>query len=481
MGLPDEYCSAVSSLLTSARGLALSVNEVKATLQREEERLRVRAEKANAQAGPSVAALAARFGSSAGVCHYCNKPGHYERECRKRIADESAAGGAKGKYQPQRGKPKQQRQPGNGRERVTSLAVKVVEAATLPAQVDALIASSDQGFASYYRFDSGSDVHLTGFKEDFTTFDANAAPIVVKGIGPGNLVSAGKGSVQLMQVIDGVKTAVTFEDVYYVPGCDFRLLSTDSITAKGYRLLASGDVQYMQRSEQAKTLFGIKRIWRTYLIGTRLSDGRMYIKAQTAHQLERRQALTVLKESAELWHRRYGHLSYGALAELAAGDMVSGMAISAATAREAKKANSESPCAVCETTKQTRRQFPSRPKAAAAVMERVHMDVCGPMRVPASNGARYVATFLDEYSGYSLVRCVATKDDVPRVLQETLLLMENQAGAQLREVQSDRGGEYVGGAVANFLRGKGVRHNTSAPYTPEQNGRAERLNRTLLE
>jgi transposase InsO family protein len=72
-------------------------------------------------------------------------------------------------------------------------------------------------------------------------------------------------------------------------------------------------------------------------------------------------------------------------------------------------------------------------------------------------------------------------DMVPEAIKEVLTLWETQTGARVREVQSDRGREYVNVQLRKFFWEKGIMHDTSVPYTPEQNGHAERLNRTLLE
>jgi transposase InsO family protein len=60
-------------------------------------------------------------------------------------------------------------------------------------------------------------------------------------------------------------------------------------------------------------------------------------------------------------------------------------------------------------------------------------------------------------------------------------LLEKQSGKKVKVVRSDRGGEYVNAELKKFFASNGIRHETIAPYTPQQNGAAERLNRTLME
>jgi len=56
-----------------------------------------------------------------------------------------------------------------------------------------------------------------------------------------------------------------------------------------------------------------------------------------------------------------------------------------------------------------------------------------------------------------------------------------QWGCDLKELRSDNGGEYTGGRFKDFCLDMGIHQQFSEPYTPEQNGAAERMNRTLLE
>ena len=90
-------------------------------------------------------------------------------------------------------------------------------------------------------------------------------------------------------------------------------------------------------------------------------------------------------------------------------------------------------------------------------------------------------TFLDDFSKYSEVRLLASKDRVSEVVKEVLKSWERQTGEKLRRVRTDGGTEYVNANLRQVFEELGVKHGKSAPYTPQQNGAAERLNRTLLE
>jgi hypothetical protein len=93
----------------------------------------------------------------------------------------------------------------------------------------------------------------------------------------------------------------------------------------------------------------------------------------------------------------------------------------------------------------------------------------------------YYSTILDDYSGYSIVTPLVRKSDVNTVLINQIKLFETQLPHKVKVVRSDNGGEYVNKVIEQFYSEKGIIHQTTNPYSPQQNGRAERLNRTLNE
>ena len=109
------------------------------------------------------------------------------------------------------------------------------------------------------------------------------------------------------------------------------------------------------------------------------------------------------------------------------------------------------------------------------------MDLCGPMPIPSLGGSKYVATFLDGYSKMSFVRIIASKSETAAAVREVIRLLETQTGNRVRAIRTDNGSEYVNTELTQYLKSKGIIHQTTVPYNPEQNGAAERLNRTLME
>ncbi len=89
----------------------------------------------------------------------------------------------------------------------------------------------------------------------------------------------------------------------------------------------------------------------------------------------------------------------------------------------------------------------------------------------------YLATFVDDYSSLSVVCPIKAKSDVAGVTIDVINMLEKQSGWPLLVVRSDNGSEYINSTLSTFFKEKGVLCQTTVRYTPEQNGKAERLNR----
>jgi transposase InsO family protein len=305
--------------------------------------------------------------------------------------------------------------------------------------------------------DSGASQHMTCGESCLIDRVELAAPVsVVLGDGRSCLACV-SGKVQLTR-------DVQLHDVLLVPELKTNLFSVKHAAARGMQVLFSGSSATISAHGHA------------YLRAVADASGLYYLQVSDGDG-GACAAVARVPESAELWHARFGHLGYDGLARLAAGGMVSGMHVG----RDAFEAAGKHVCDTCVLGKQTKLPFHASSSQCTGVLQLVHMDVCGPMPVPSLGGSMYVATFLDDYSKLSVVRPVAAKSDVGAVVKEVIASLENITGATVRAVRSDRGGEYMSGMLGAFFRERGIAHQLSAPYTPQQNGAAERLNRTLLD
>ncbi|TFH84683.1 transposase, partial [Billgrantia azerbaijanica] len=95
-------------------------------------------------------------------------------------------------------------------------------------------------------------------------------------------------------------------------------------------------------------------------------------------------------------------------------------------------------------------------------------------------GHQFAVTFINDYSRFVTVYLMAHKSEVLGHFQEYKTLMENQMGKKLQWLRSDNGGEYINREFDTYLSSTGIQHETLAPYTPQQNGIAKHMNRTLF-
>ena len=202
------------------------------------------------------------------------------------------------------------------------------------------------------------------------------------------------------------------------------------------------------------------------------SDADLHVHTEQPVALMAARKGAAARKASELWHRRLGHLGYDNVARLTT--MVDGMV-------PVPGAPPEGVCGPCAIGKQSRPPFPSEGSRAQAPMDLVHIDVCGPLDPPGYDGSKFFVTFVDDYSGYSIVKPVRSKADVPQLCQDVLLSMQTLAGAQLQRVRTDRGGEFTAGRLKAWLADRGILHEFTCPYTSQQNGCVERCHRTIMD
>ena len=137
-------------------------------------------------------------------------------------------------------------------------------------------------------------------------------------------------------------------------------------------------------------------------------------------------------------------------------------------------------CPSCSIGKQSKKTPGSRPARASVRLELVHSDLCM-FDVISSGRKRYILTFTDDHSGMSWVYLLSTKDEAYSFFTEWLPKVERESGHKLLVLRTDNGKEYINKQFAAYCVTRGIRQDPGAPYSPELNGVAERLNRTLCD
>ncbi len=189
----------------------------------------------------------------------------------------------------------------------------------------------------------------------------------------------------------------------------------------------------------------------------------------------RKENANVAKSSNEgvtLWHQRLGHLNMASLTKLE--KMLDGMNL--------KEVPLHHVCEACIEGKQQKTYFPKdKMTRASELLELVHSNVCRPMKTTSRGGARYFVAFIDNFSKKIHVYLLKAKGEVFDKFNAYKALVDNQIGMKIKTLGSNNGGEFLSKKFDNFLDECGIQRQTSAPYTPQQNGVVERANRTIME
>jgi hypothetical protein len=177
--------------------------------------------------------------------------------------------------------------------------------------------------------------------------------------------------------------------------------------------------------------------------------------------------------SLQEWHERFGHLNEKDLKNIIRKQKVDGIDIKADEALPV--------CETCVKGKQTRKPFTRSVSQSTELLELVHTDVCGPVRVNSLAGSRYFVTFIDDKSTWCEVYFMKKKSEVTEKFKEYKCLVEKKTERKIKTIRSDNGTEYTSHYLKDFLKQEGIRHELTVEYTPQQNGVAERKNRSLVE
>lgn len=123
----------------------------------------------------------------------------------------------------------------------------------------------------------------------------------------------------------------------------------------------------------------------------------------------------------------------------------------------------------------------SKDKCTQSLSEIVYSDVCGPMRHASVAQKRYFVTFIDDKSNYCEVYFIKRKSEVLIVFEQYKNEVETFTGEKIKSLQTDNSTEYCNLEFDAFLQKHGIKRRLTTPHTPQQNGVAERKNRTLVE
>lgn len=168
----------------------------------------------------------------------------------------------------------------------------------------------------------------------------------------------------------------------------------------------------------------------------------------------------------DLWHQRLGHISLLRMKMLPFLHRVSDL----------------SSCHICPQSKQTRLSFPTkRSSSSTLAFQLVHMDVWGPFNTPTYNGEKYFLTIVDDYTKVTWVYLMHSKLDVASIIKNYVHLVRNQFSTLIKMIRTDNDTEFFQQECKVFFASLGIIHQSSCPYTPQQNCLVERKHRHIVD
>ncbi|GJS72241.1 putative ribonuclease H-like domain-containing protein [Tanacetum coccineum] len=310
--------------------------------------------------------------------------------------------------------------------------------------------------------DSGCSRHMTGNKSYLSDYEEIDGGFVAFGGDPKGGRITGKGKISTGKL--------DFEDVYFVKELKFNLFSVSQMCDKKNSVLFT-DTECVVLSPDFKlldenhVLLRVPRKDNMYSVDLKNivpSGGLTCLFAKAT-----------LDES-NLWHRRLGHINFKTLNKLVRGNLVRGL--------PSKIFENNHTCVACQKGKQHKDSCKTKTVSLISQpLQMLHMDLFRPTFIKSLMKKMYCLVVTDDYSRFSWVFFLATKDETSEILKTFITGIENLIGLKVKVIRCENGTEFKNKVMNQFCEMKGIKREFSVARVPQQNGVAERKNRTQIE
>lgn len=301
-----------------------------------------------------------------------------------------------------------------------------------------------------FLLDSGATSHMVNKKNLIKNLKENVTEIITAKQGE-KMEALGSGQLETQECI--------LEDVDYVPDLTKNLLSVSKMTKNGAEVVFKNETVTVYKNK-VKILEGKRDENKLYVINmTKLKEN------------------VFLTENANVneWHKKLGHVSATNMLKLKS--MSEGLNLKDHDIKNFEKLI----CETCLKSKQTRKPFKEIRQRATRPLEIIHTDVCGPIEPTTWDGKKYVITFLDDYTHFCMVYLINGKFEVTSIIREYIEEVEAKWNLRTSMLRCDNGKEYTNNELKVWCRQRGIRLDYTIKYSPQLNGKSERLNRTLMD
>ena len=424
-------------------------------------------------------------------CSICNKPGHEDKDCWYRD-------GGPGKP-PGMGKRKRDGKPGQGgdkKQRTEAMnvtddnddAMQVEEVAftteednmqmNLSHEGQSIVnttyannAQNDKPVVLYdWLADTATTSHISNQLEAFATYQPLTGKAVA-GVGNNKAKVEGRGTIELESLCNGNKYLLKLDDVLYIPSNRNNLISLGRWDTAGGRYIGGGGSITLITKDGRHVAHGIKVENNLYKMKVSIrKPGAICSKTVTCTP-QTFQA-TEPSQSWEIWHKRYGHIGYSGLQRLLDLHLVDGFTVDTRTPKP--------DCVACTEAKQTEEPFGKKTDRVTKPGELTHIDVWGKYRLTSINGNQYYIVFVDDAGRFVTINFMKAKSEAVQRVKDYLTHLKTQEKPP-KAIRFDCGKEFLNAELETWCAQQGIEIQTTAPYSPPQNGIAERMNRTIVE
>ncbi|GKD10206.1 putative ribonuclease H-like domain-containing protein [Tanacetum coccineum] len=310
--------------------------------------------------------------------------------------------------------------------------------------------------------DSGCSRHMTRNKSYLSDYEEIDGGFVAFGGDPKGGKITGKGKISIGKL--------DFEDVYFVKELKFNLFSVSQMCDKKNSILFT-DTECVILSPDFKlvdenhVLLRVSRKDNMYSVDLKNivpSGGLTCLFAKAT-----------LDES-NLWHRMLRYINFKTINKLVKGNLVRGLPL--------KLFEINQTCVACQKGKQYKASCKTKIiSSISKPLQMLHIDLFGPTFVKSLMKKMYCLVVTDDYSKFSCVFFLATKDETSEILKTFITSIENLIDLKVKVIRCDNGTEFKNKVMNQFCEMKGIKREFSVARTPQQNGVAERKNRTLIE
>ena len=328
----------------------------------------------------------------------------------------------------------------------------------------------DEPVAYYDWFgDSATSSHVTNQRDIFLTYQPLRNTSVI-GVGKLTAKVEGRGTIELKSRYNNKTYILRLHNVLHIPSNRNNLISLGKWDAVGGRYIGGGGKIILEDKNGNPVTAGTKIDNHLYRLNLETRKPRENLPS------DRLEGLRVFNTEEtlnwETWHRRFGHIGYSGIQKLVDLKMVDGLSVDTESAKP--------DCEICVQAKQSIKPFDGIPDRKSKPGELTHIDLWGKYDIASINGYQYYILFVDDATRYVTVHFLKKKDEAAQHVKNYIQALKTHKRSP-RAIKIDRGKEFLNEVLKTFLDNEGLEIQATAPYSPSQNGIAERMNRTLVE